>query len=146
VGGDDTAAAWAEQRRRAIATHAAALDQRKAAETAQARELVAAFVREAHVRGLPTTPLTARGYHGRARYRTGLRGWYLVPDGSLAVGEDGGFYLLAVPASWRARLTGARLTPQDPPLVVGEGGRDGDSIPLRTLLRQRLDADHDRPD
>ena len=141
--GDD--AAWAEQRRRAVAAHGAALERRKATEAARARELVAAFVREARRRALPTVALYARGYGGRARYRTGLRGWHLLADGSLAVGDDGGFDVLAVPASWRARFAGVRVAPRDPPLIVGEGGRDGESIPLDTLLRRRLDAGDDRP-
>jgi hypothetical protein len=144
VEGDD-AAAWPEQRRRAVAAHGAALERRKAVEAAQARELVAAFVREARERALPTTPLMARGYGSRARYRTGLRGWHLVADSSLAVGDDGGFYVLAVPVSWRARFVGVRVRTQDPPLIVGEGGGDGESIPLRTLLRRRLDAAQEWP-
>jgi hypothetical protein len=145
VDGDGGSADWAERRRRAIDEHGAALERRKAAETAQARELIAGFLREARERGLPTTPLTARGYGGRARYRTGLRGWYLVPGGSVAIGDDGGFYALAVPDSWRARFVGARVAPQDPPLIVGEGGRDGESSPLSTLLRRLLDVGPPRP-
>jgi hypothetical protein len=132
---------WAEQRRRAIAGHAADLERRRAAEVEQARRLIADFTREAGERGLPTEPLTARAYDGRATYRTGLRGWYLRPDRSVAVGVDGEFYILTVPGSLRARLTGATVLPAEPRLVVGEGGRDGESMPLAALLRQRLAAD-----
>ena len=46
---------------------------------------MADFARAAHARGLRLTALTARAYNGRATYRTGLRGWYLRPDRSLAV-------------------------------------------------------------
>jgi hypothetical protein len=106
---------------------------------------VADFARAAHARGLRLTALTARAYNGRATYRTGLRGWYLRPDRSLAVGADGGFYVLTVPASLRARVTGVVVQPQDPRLIVGEGGRDGESMPLQALLRQRLDAGDDWP-
>jgi hypothetical protein len=130
---------WRERRDHAFARHAAEDRRRREAEAREARELLAEFVREAQQRGLPPSRLTARAYHGRASYRTGLRGWYLRADRSLAVGTDGELYLLAVPASLRARLTGATLQPQRPRLVVGEGGRDGESIPLRTLLRARLD-------
>jgi hypothetical protein len=129
---------WRERRDHAFAQHAAEDRRRREAEGRQARELVAEFVREARERGLPTSPLTARAYNGRARYRTGLHGWYLRADRSLAVGTDGELYLLAVPASLRARFTGATVQPQQPRLVVGEGGRDGESIPLQTLLRNRL--------
>jgi hypothetical protein len=131
---------WRERRERAFALHAAEDRRRREAEAREARELVAEFVREAGERGLPTSRLTARAYNGRTSYRTGLRGWYLRADRSLAVGTDGELYLLSVPASLRARLTGATVPPQQPRLVVGEGGRDGESIPLRTLLRARLDG------
>jgi hypothetical protein len=137
----DDAMAWREQRRRAIDHHAAAHEERRRAEAAQAREIAAEFAREARARGLPVTALRASSFSGRGSYRTGLRGWYVHPNRLLAVDVEGRFYLLAVPASLRSRITGARVAPQDPKLVVGEGGRDGESIPLRTLLRMRLDAD-----
>jgi len=131
---------WRERRDRAFAQHAAEDRRRREADARQARELVAQFVREARERGLPTSRLSARAYNGRTRYRTGLRGWYLRADRSLAVGTDGELYLLAVPTSLRAWLTGATVRPQQPRLVVGEGGRDGESMPLRALLRARLDT------
>jgi hypothetical protein len=145
VEGEDKVARWHEQRRRAIAEHGAALERQKAAETAQAKDLVAAFVREALDRGLHTTPLTARAYGRRARYRTGLRGWYVRADRSVAVGENGEYYVLSAPPSWRSRIAGARIAPGDPPLIVGEGGRDGESMPLRAVLQRRLDAGDDWP-
>jgi hypothetical protein len=132
--------AWREQRQRAVKAHADAQREQKAAQTEQARQLVAWFVRAAGERGLAPTPLTAPTYRGRGRYRTKLHGWYLDPSRSLAVGTDGEFYVLAVPNSIRARLAGVDVQPQPPPLIVGEGGRDGDSIPLQRLLQQRLDS------
>ncbi|MDP9416645.1 MAG: hypothetical protein M3P48_02165 [Actinomycetota bacterium] len=141
----DDGSSWQDQRRAAAAEHAAAFERRKAQEAQQARAIVADFVREAKERGLRPTALSARGYDGRARYRTGLEGWYVRRDGSLAVGTDGEFYLLTVPTSLRARFTGVEVHPDDPPLVVGAGGRDGESMPLGTLLRQRLDAGDDWP-
>jgi hypothetical protein len=141
---DDPAGAderrWRAQRQRAVAEHGAALDRQRALELARARELVAGFARQAREDGLRTVPLRARAYDGRRSYRTGLRGWYLRPDRSVAVGADGEFYLLTVPASLLARLTGADVRPAEPRLVLGEGARDGESIPLGKLLRQRLDA------
>jgi hypothetical protein len=136
---------WAEARRRAVEGHAAAAERRKADEAAAGREMIASFVRAAEERALPATRLTARSYQGGARYRTALRGWYLKADRSLAVGTDGELYLLTVPASLRARLTGAHVAPHQPRLVVGEGGRDGESIPLRTLLDRRLAAGPEWP-
>ncbi|MEN3308703.1 MAG: hypothetical protein V7603_4905 [Micromonosporaceae bacterium] len=137
--------AWREQRARAIAHHAAADQQRRLAESGQARAVVAEFAREARARGLRVTALRASSFSGRGSYRTGLRGWYVHPNRLLAVDVGGRFYLLGVPASLRSRFTGVHVGPQDPKLVVGEGGRDGESIPLRTLLRMRLDAGDDWP-
>lgn len=136
---------WQEQRRRAVDAHAAALERQRAAETARAHELVAAFARTARERGLRAVRLRARGYNGRSTYRTRVRGWYLRPDRSIAVGEDGGYYVLAVPGGLWAKLIGVVVAPQDPRLIVGEGGRDGESMPLESLLRQRLAADDAGP-
>jgi hypothetical protein len=137
---DDARAGWRERRQQAFASHAAADQRRRSAEAEQARRLLASFVREAHARGLRPGPLTARGYRGRTRYRTGLRGWYLQTTRDTAVGADGEFYLLRVVPSVRARLMGVAVQPHEPPLVIGEGGRDGESIPLKTLLERRLEA------
>jgi hypothetical protein len=138
--GTDDRATWTERRRHAATVHATAQEHRKLTEISQARQLIADFVRRARERGLSTVPLTAHAYTGRARYRTRLRGWYLKADRSIAVGDDGEFYLLGVPASLRARFTGADVRPHDPPLVIGHGGRDGESIPLKTLLERVLGA------
>jgi hypothetical protein len=134
---------WRDQRARAVAAHAADAAQRLEVETAQARRLVADFAKAAAIRGLRTTPLVARGYSGRGRYRTGLLGWYLRPD--VAVGADGKFYLLTVPDSVRGRLAGVTLAPGQPRLVVGEGARDGERISLTELLDLRLAAGDDWP-
>ncbi|MFI6759934.1 hypothetical protein ACIBF5_12435 [Micromonospora sp. NPDC050417] len=136
---DDGQAAWREEHRRAVEVRAEADRQRRARETGQARELVAAFVREAERRELPPSPLSALA-PGGARYRTGLVGWYVDVNRTRAVSTSGDFYLLTVPASWRGRLTGVTVTPQEPRLVVGEGGRDGESMPLAHLLDRRLAA------
>jgi hypothetical protein len=137
---NDEVARRQQERREAAAEHARALERQKAAETAQARVLIAGFAQQARERGLRPAALTARAQNGRAQYRTRLTGWYLRHDHSLAVGVDGEFYILTVPTSMRSRLTGADVPPADPPLVVGAGGRDGDSIPLQDLLQLRLDA------
>ncbi|MDQ7905913.1 hypothetical protein RB614_15455 [Phytohabitans sp. ZYX-F-186] len=137
----DDQAGWHRRRRHAVTVHAAAEERRRAVEISQARALVADFVRRARARDLPTQPLVARAYSGRGRYRTGLRGWYLKADRSMAVAEDGTFHLLTVPASLRARLTGITLPGDDPPLVVGRGGKDGESVPLATLLERVLSSE-----
>ena len=136
----DPVAAWREERQRAVEAHARAQQASKAARADQAREMIADFLRAAAERGVEPTALTAPAYNGRGRYRTKLRGWYLDPQRSLAVDTDGDFFVLGVPNSLKARLVGADPAPQPPPLVIGEGGRDGESIALKELLRRRLDA------
>ncbi|MEH1102908.1 hypothetical protein [Micromonospora sp. CPCC 205561] len=131
---------WRERQRRAVRAHAAADERRRAAEQTEAAELVAWFVAEATRRGLPPERLTARGVDGRGSYRTRLRGWYVDRARTRAVDVDGRFHLLTVAGGVRARLFGAEPQPGPPPLVVGAGGRDGESIPLRTLLARRLAA------
>jgi len=133
---------WAAQRRRAVEAHARAQEAKAAREAERAGELIAAFVRDAADRGIAPTVLTAPAHRGKVRYRTGLRGWYLDRGQTLAVDTDGRFYILPVPNSARARVTGVRLEPRPAPLVIGRGGRDGESIPLSVLLRKRL-ADHE---
>ena len=114
-------------------------------ETVRAREMILEFVSEAGRRGLTAGPLLARPGDGRPTYRTGLVGWYLNRDGSLGVTTDGGYYSLTSPSSLRARLLGVKLEPMDPPLQVGAGARDGESMGLDVLLAMRLDAGDDWP-
>jgi hypothetical protein len=139
-------AEWARQRGRAIAAHAAELRRREAADSERAAAMLVEFVRSARDRGLPTVALVARSYDGRYRYRTGLRGWYLRPDGSIAVDDEGRYYILSVRSSLRALVTGARVEPSRPPLVLGEGGRDGERITLRAQLDSLLAGGPGRPD
>ncbi|MGI5243692.1 hypothetical protein [Dactylosporangium sp. CA-139066] len=128
---------WREQRARAVAHHGAELERRRGAEAAQAAALIAEFVQAARRAGPPPQVLRARSYAGRS-YRTSLRGWYLNPERTIAISEAGQYYSLLVPPSARAWLTGADPQPQPPRLVVGEGGRDGESMPLATLLERLL--------
>lgn len=92
------------------------------------------FVDEAARLGPAPEPLRAQGAGGRTRYRTTITGWYLRRDQRAAVGTDGEFYLLTVPTDLRSLIRGARLEPTDPPLVLGSGGRDGESVDLRLAL------------
>jgi hypothetical protein len=126
---------WRDRRRESASAHGEALARRQAAESAQARAMLAEFVAQAPRRGLEPVPLRARSYDGRHRYRTPLEGWYLRRNESVAVGTDGEFYVLSVPSSLRALVTGVTPEPSDPPLVLGKGGRDGESIDLADALR-----------
>lgn len=131
---------WRAERREAAAEQAAALERRKAGETAQARELLVGFVQELKTRGVEPEELRAQVVGTGASYRTGVTGWYLKKNRSLGVDLDANFYILGVSASLKSRLTGVRVTPSDPPLDVGRGARDGESMPLAQLLQLRLDS------
>lgn len=108
-------------------------------ESQQAQKLIDAFVTEARARGLASEPLRATLLTGQS-VKTDKVGWYLRKNRSLAIGEDGNYYVLTVPGGLRERLSGARLQPTPPPLVVGKGGRDGESGSLADFLRWRLEA------
>lgn len=132
--------AWRQERSRNAAHQAAELDRKRAQESAAARVLIAAFVEEAKAQGVPTAKLVARSYGGGSTYRTDLEGWYLRKNHSVAVGTDGEFYILSVQGSFLAKLRGAQVCPSDPPLVLGQGARDGESIDLREALDRALRA------
>lgn len=131
---------WRAERREAAAAQAAALERRKAGETAQARELLVGFVEEMKARGVEPEELRAQVVGTSTSYRTQVVGWYLKKNRSLGVDVDANFYILAVPASLKSRVTGVRVIPSDPPLDVGRGARDGESMPMAQLLRLRLDS------
>jgi hypothetical protein len=133
---DDTR--WRDSRRDAVEAHAAALDRQRAREIAEAQALIDDFVRELRERAVAPEQLRARVPDRRLTYRTPHVGWYIRRNRSLAIGARGEFYILDVPASLRSRLFGADVRPSDPPLTVGRGARDGESIGLADLLRQRL--------
>ncbi|MFD2766135.1 hypothetical protein [Micromonospora eburnea] len=137
--------AWREQRERAVRAHADADERRRADEAAEAARLVAWFAAEATQRGLRRVRLTVQPYDGGRPYRSRLTGWYVDRARIRAVDAQGNFYLLSLPPSLRARLFGADPSPQPAPLIVGRGGRDGESIPLRDLLTRRLAAGDDWP-
>ncbi len=107
-------------------------------ESAEAQVLVDRFVAAAKKAGLATEELKARPWSGRGRYRTGVEGWYLRRDESIGVGVDGRYYLLATPKVPLGRWRTISVEPSPPPLVVGRGARDGESIDLKDLLELRL--------
>lgn len=133
-----TPADWAAQRTEAAREHERRLAQRRQAESARARRMLATFAAAARAADLPTQPLVVRGYGNRGSARTPLRGWYLRVDRTAALTPDGQFYLLTAPLTAWDRLRGTRPGPSDPPLVLGAGGKDGDSIPLADALTRLL--------
>jgi hypothetical protein len=132
-----------ERRRRAdaIAGRKGALDRQRDLETAKARALLADFVVTMQALGVPPVQLRARVPGCRTTYRTERTGWYVRQNRSLAVGTGGEFLILDVPASVKSRMFGATVVPSDPPLIVGRGARDGESIELAELLRRALPKD-----
>ena len=132
---DDRAAHHAEM--------AARLERTRQAESARATELLRGFVAEATAAGISPEPLTARTDSGRARVRTGITEWYLKRDRSMAVDAESRFYVLRTPDSLRARLRGATIEPSDPPIELGRGARDGESMPMADAIANRLAAGND---
>jgi hypothetical protein len=130
---------WRRQRTEAAEHQHRELLRRQARESAEARRLIVDFVAEADRLGIEPTCLRARSFSGSATYRTSLTGWYLRRNQSVAVGTDGEFYILSVPGGMGARFRGARPEPSDPPLILGAGGRDGESIDLADALRAILE-------
>ena len=110
------------------------------AESQEAGRLIEGFIAEAGRRGLAPVPPVATTYAG-AQVKTNVTGWYLNRARSVAVGADGGYYRLIVPGALLARFTGVTLRPEDPPLRVGEGGRDGEGGDLAWFLQRVLDGE-----
>ncbi|WP_435300500.1 hypothetical protein [Timonella sp. A28] len=138
VAAEDSAATWRAQRTEHAQHQAEELARRQARETAQARELLLTFIAAASDAGLEPSRLTARGYKGKTRYKTNLFGWYLKQNRSVAVDTEGNFYVLSVQDSVLGRFTGVQPTPSDPPLVLGLGGRDGESLDLTEAIDRLL--------
>lgn len=107
------------------------------AEAAKAQRLIDRFVEAAGQAGVAPVPLEARLLSGQV-VRTDRQGWYLRVDRSVAIGTDGGYYQLVVPGGWRERLRGVRLTPSPPPMVIGRGGKDGETGDLSFFLDRIL--------
>lgn len=129
---------WAEQRREAAGEHAERLRRRQEAESARAQALLDEFTAAALRAGLATTRLVVTGYGGRGRATSDVEGWYVRNDRSMGVGTDGRLYVLTAPLGLLDRVRGVHLSPIAPPLVLGAGGRDGDSIDLTDALERVL--------
>ncbi|MGO4957865.1 hypothetical protein ACTQ49_11475 [Luteococcus sp. Sow4_B9] len=114
-------------------------EQAARAEAQIAQPLIDEFVAEATRRGIAPEPLRATLISG-ATARTDKQGWYLRKNRSLAIGTDGGYYVLTVPGGTMARLRGVTLEPTPPPMVIGRGGRDGETGDLKEFLDWRLAA------
>ena len=108
-------------------------------ESQKAQVMIDAFLVQARAKGLAPVPLRATLYTGQS-VKTDKRGWYLRKNESLAIGEDGSYYILTVPGGLRERLSGVKLKAMPPPLIVGKGGRDGETGDLQEFLDRILSA------
>lgn len=106
-------------------------------ESIKAQELIDGFIRDAAAAGIAPEPLRATLYSGPT-VKTDKRGWYLRKNKSVAIGEDGGYYILTVPGGFLERIRGVKLFKSPAPLVVGLGGRDGETGDLVDFLARRL--------
>ncbi|WP_369372889.1 hypothetical protein AB1046_04840 [Promicromonospora sp. Populi] len=129
---------WARQRAEAVRVQAERLEARQDAEHTRAEAMLRDFVAAATAAGLVPGDLQVQGYGGRGTARTGLTGWYLRVDRTAGVSTDGAFYVLTAPIGLLDRVRGIRLEPRRPPLILGAGGKDGESVPLATALDRLL--------
>ena len=124
--------------------HEDARRRQELAEAAQRSEAVTAqtqineFIAATAERGLQPEPLRAVLMDG-TRVKSDQVGWYLNKARTLAIGPDGRFYQLLTTGGWLARFTGVKLAASPPPLVVGRGGRDGETGDLRDFLTRALE-------
>lgn len=107
-------------------------------EAIAAQVLIDEFVATAAARGLRPEPLRALLMDGK-RVKTDQVGWYLNKGQTLAIAPDGRFFQLLTTGGRLARFTGVTLSPSPPPLVVGRGGRDGETGDLKDFLARTLD-------
>ena len=108
-------------------------------EAAAAQILIDKFVADAKEIGMKPVPLKAHTLDGH-RVKTDKSGWYIRQSKSLAIGENGEFYILTVPGGWVERFRGTKLHPSDPPLHIGKGGRDGETGDLKEFLQWTLEG------
>lgn len=129
--------AWRERRRDAAAAQAARFSERQDAEHRRAAALLERFAAVAAAQ-LPPEALRVQGYGRRGSARTTLTGWYLRQDRTVGVDVSGRYYVLTAPLSVIDRLRGVDPRPTPPPLVIGAGGKDGESIDLPDALERLL--------
>ncbi|MDA8438060.1 MAG: hypothetical protein M0Z51_04235 [Propionibacterium sp.] len=108
-------------------------------EAVQAQRLIDDFIAQATEQRVQPEPLWAVTHNG-TRVKTDKLGWYLRKNRSIAIGTDGGYYILtvAMAGGLLRRFRGVKLQPVPPPLIVGRGARDGESGPLADFLEWRL--------
>lgn len=130
---------WTSKRHEVIAAQQNALEAQRRSEHERATAIIRDAIQQYREAGIEPIPLHARPFTGNGTIRTSLTGWYLKHDRTLAVDEDARFYVLRVPGGLMSRLRGATPEPSPAPMVVGRGGRDGETFEIRELLQMRLE-------
>jgi hypothetical protein len=108
------------------------------AEAQAAQQQLDAFVARLRELGTEPEPLLATLLNG-SRVKTDRTGWYLNKARTLAVAADGTYYQLVTAGSALARFTGVKVQPSLPTLVIGRGGRDGETGDLADFLARALE-------
>lgn len=126
-----------QERDRAVRIRVELMESSSRHESEQAQKLVDDFVEKAKSANLPVVDIRARTFDGHL-VKTGVRGWYIRRDHSIAIGDDGKYYQLTVPGGFWSRFTGVKLTPTMPLLTVGKGGKDGETGDLKDFLGRAL--------
>ncbi|MFI8523767.1 hypothetical protein ACIGB8_04955 [Promicromonospora sukumoe] len=129
---------WSRQRAEAVRVQGERLAARQDAEHTRAEAMLRDFVAAADAAGLAAEDLVVQGYGGRGTARTGLKGWYLRVDRTAGVSTDGDFYVLTAPIGLLDRVRGIRPEARRPPMTLGAGGKDGESMPLGDVLDRLL--------
>lgn len=106
-------------------------------EAREAQQLIDEFIAQAEHAGIKPEPLRMH-LSGGGTARTDKFGWYIKVDQTVAIGSDGGYYVLSMPGGLKERLSGVRLVATQPSLQVSKGGRDGESGDLADFLTRRL--------
>ncbi|MFX4271647.1 hypothetical protein ACQBAR_17555 [Propionibacteriaceae bacterium Y1685] len=107
-------------------------------ESVRAQAMIDEFLTTMRTEGRPAEPLRATLLSG-GEVRTDKSGWYLKKNRSVAIGDDGSYYVLTVPGGVLERIRGAKLRPTPPPLIVSQGGRDGEAGDLAFFLEATLE-------
>ncbi len=140
----DSPPSWREQKSLNARHLAEELERRQKRESEQAAAMLREFVAQATAKRIEPVRLYARGYNGSTRYKTNVVGWYLKQNESVAVDTDANFYVLSVQGGLVARFTGTTVAPSDPPLVLGLGGRDGESLDMKEAIDRILNPENYR--
>lgn len=129
---------WTQQRAELIAAQEQALEYARRTEHEKATAILREYVEHFEAAGIAPRPLRALPYKGSGSIRTPLHGWYLKHDRTIGIDTEARYFILRADGGLLTRLRGAEIEPVDAPLVVGRGGRDGETFDLRELLEMRV--------